>query len=170
MAFLSNISCWNSPVRIVDNFIIIIVFTTLGVGVGLHHWTMVVEKHEMNKTRPKHLALHKIKLPLPGYVSILHRLSGAILFLALHLLLLLLDQSLRSIETYTNLTEVLANPLLKLVLLGLMWAFLHHFCAGLRYLAIDLHLLPNLAAARASSVWVLVVSLTLTVILGVKLC
>ena len=130
---------------------------------------MVVEKHEMNKTRPKHLALHKIKLPLSGYVSILHRVSGAILFLALPLLLLLFDQSLRSIETYTNLTEVLANPLLKLALLGLMWAFLHHFCAGLRYLAIDLHLLPNLAAARAASIWVLAVSLTLTVILGVKL-
>ncbi|MBI5889048.1 MAG: succinate dehydrogenase, cytochrome b556 subunit [Nitrosomonadales bacterium] len=123
----------------------------------------------MNKSRPKHLALHKIKLPLSGYVSILHRVSGTILFLALPLLLLLLDQSLRSIETYTNLTEVLTNPLLKLALLGLLWAFLHHFCAGLRFLAIDLHLLPNLAAARAASVWVLVVSLVLTVVLGAKL-
>ncbi|MFZ2162428.1 MAG: succinate dehydrogenase, cytochrome b556 subunit [Sideroxyarcus sp.] len=123
----------------------------------------------MNKTRPKHLALHKIKLPLSGYVSILHRISGAVLFLALPLLLLLLDQSLRSIETYTSLTESLANPVLKLVLLGLLWAFLHHFCAGLRYLAIDLHLLPDLASARAASMWVLAVSLTLTVLLGVKL-
>ncbi|ADE12070.1 succinate dehydrogenase, cytochrome b556 subunit [Sideroxydans lithotrophicus] len=123
----------------------------------------------MNKKRPKHLALHKIKLPLPGYVSILHRVSGAVLFLSLPLLLMLLDQSLRSIETYTNLTEYLSNPVLKLVLFGLMWAFLHHFCAGLRYLAIDLHLLPSLAAARASSMWVMAVSLTLTVLFGVEL-
>ncbi len=123
----------------------------------------------MIKKRPKHLALHKIKLPLPGYVSILHRVSGAVLFLALPFLLLLLDQSLRSIETYTNLTEHLANPLLKLVLLGLMWAFLHHFCAGLRYLAIDLHLLPSLSAARTSSKVVLAVSLTLTILFGVML-
>lgn len=123
----------------------------------------------MNKKRPKHLALHKIKLPLPGFVSILHRVSGVFLFLALPLLLLLFDQSLRSIETYTNLTEHLAHPFLKLVLLGLMWSFLHHFCAGLRYLAIDLHWLSNLAAARASSKWVMVVSLTLTIVLGVKL-
>ena len=123
----------------------------------------------MNKPRPKHLALHKIKLPLPGYVSILHRASGAILFLSLPLLLLVFDQSLRSIETYTNLAEHLSNHLLKLTLLGLMWAFLHHFCAGLRYLAIDLHLLPSLSLARASSVWVMVVSLTLTIVLGVKL-
>jgi succinate dehydrogenase / fumarate reductase cytochrome b subunit len=124
---------------------------------------------DMNKKRPKHLALHKIKFPLPSYVSILHRVSGAVLFLALPLLLLVFDQSLRSIETYTNLAECLSHPLLKLVLLGLMWAFLHHFCAGLRYLAIDLHLLPTLAAARASSVWVLAVSLVLTIVMGVKL-
>jgi succinate dehydrogenase / fumarate reductase cytochrome b subunit len=123
----------------------------------------------MNKTRPKHLALHLIKLPLSGYVSILHRVSGAVLFLALPLLLMILDQSMRSVETYTNLTDNLANPFLKLLLLGLMWAFLHHFCAGLRYLAIDLHLLPNLSAARASSKWALAVSLALTVVLGVQL-
>jgi len=124
---------------------------------------------KINKPRPKHLALYKIKFPLPSYVSILHRVSGAVLFLCLPLLLLLFDQSLRSIETYTSLTEYLAHPLLKLILLGLMWAFLHHFCAGLRYLAIDLHLLPNLALARSSSIWVLVVSLSLTVVFGVKL-
>ena len=53
----------------------------------------------MNRSRPKHLALHKIKLPLPGFVSILHRVSGLALFLALPVLLLLLDQSLRSVET-----------------------------------------------------------------------
>lgn len=123
----------------------------------------------MNKKRPKHLDLRKIKLPVSGYVSILHRVSGALLFLALPPLLFLFDQSLRSIETYTSLTEQLAHPLLKLALLGLLWAFLHHFCAGLRYLAIDLHLLPNLAAARASSKWVLGVSLTLTALLGAKL-
>lgn len=123
----------------------------------------------MNKRRPKHLALHKIQFPLPSYVSVLHRASGAVLFLALPLLLLLLDQSLRSIETYTSLTEWLAHPLIKLVLLGVIWAILHHFCAGIRYLLIDLHLLHGLSGARASSWWVLAVSLTLTVIFGVKL-
>lgn len=123
----------------------------------------------MNKNRPKHLALHKIKLPLPGIVSILHRVTGALLFVALPLLLFILDQSLRSIETYTNLTEVLSHPILKLALLGLMWAFLHHFCAGLRYLAIDLHWISHIAAARTSSKWVMLVSLSLTIVLGVKL-
>lgn len=124
----------------------------------------------MNKKRPKHLALHLIKLPLSAFVSILHRASGAILFLSLPLLLWALQASLRSIETYTRLVELLQHPLGKLLCLGLLWAFLHHFCAGLRYLAIDLHLTSSLAQARASSRWVMAVSLLLTVLIGVKLC
>ncbi len=123
----------------------------------------------MNKKRPKHLALHLIKLPLPGFVSILHRITGLLLFLALPLLLLMLQYSLRSIETYTELMGMLARPLAKLAILGLVWAFLHHFCAGLRYLAIDLHWIGNIAQARNSSWLVLFASLVLTVLLGAKL-
>lgn len=91
------------------------------------------------------------------------------LFIALPVLLLMLQYSLNSIATYTELMTVLAYPLVKLVLLGLLWAFLHHFCAGLRYLAVDLHLVRNLAQARNSSKVVMLVSLALTVFLGVKL-
>ena len=123
----------------------------------------------MNKQRPKHLALHLIKLPLPGFVSILHRISGLLLFLALPLLLLTLQYSLRSIETYTQLMTTLAHPLLKPVLLVLLWAFLHHLCAGLRYLAIDLHFVRYLEHARTSSKMVMAVSLALTVLIGVRL-
>ncbi|MGC2167412.1 MAG: succinate dehydrogenase, cytochrome b556 subunit [Gallionella sp.] len=123
----------------------------------------------MNKRRPKHLALHLIKLPLPGIVSIFHRVSGLLLFLALPLLLFLLQNSLRSIETFSELSVFLSNPFVKICLLGLMWAFLHHFCAGLRYLAIDLHYVRNLAQARGSSIIVVVVSLVMTIIFGVKL-
>ena len=123
----------------------------------------------MDKEHPKHLALHLIKLPLPGFVSVLHRISGLLLFFALPLLLLMLQYSLRSIETYTQLMAILAHPLAKLLLLGLLWAFLHHFCAGLRYLAIDLHFVRDLEQARNSSKVVIVVSLLLTVLLGAKL-
>jgi succinate dehydrogenase / fumarate reductase cytochrome b subunit len=123
----------------------------------------------MLKKRPKHLALHLIKLPLPGLISIFHRISGLALFFALPLLLLALQYSLRSIETYTRLMDVLNQPAAKLVLLGLLWAFLHHFCAGLRYLAIDLHIVANLKQARDSSKIVLLVSLLLTVLIGAKL-
>lgn len=123
----------------------------------------------MRKERPKHLALHQIKLPLPGIVSILHRISGLTLFFALPILLWMLQASLTSIETHTGLLDMLQQPLVKLTLLGLLWAFLHHFCAGIRYLAIDLHYVRDLGRARASSKIVLVVSIALTVLLGAKL-
>ena len=124
----------------------------------------------MNKKRPKHLALHKIKLPLPGLVSILHRASGIMLFISLPLLLWMLQASLRSIETYTQLIVFLQHPLSKLVQLGLLWAFFHHFCAGIRFLALDLHIGSSLAQARASSKWVMGISLLLTVLTGGWLC
>ena len=124
----------------------------------------------MNKKRPKHLALHLIKLPLAGFVSILHRISGAVLFLSLPLLLWMFHSSLRSIETYSHLMDILQNPFIKLVCFGLLWAFLHHFCAGIRYLAIDLHFASSLSRARSSSKWVLGISLALTILIGVRIC
>ena len=123
----------------------------------------------MNNKRPKFLALHQIKLPLPGVVSILHRVSGALLFLSLPLLLWMLQCSLRSVETYARLSEALHNPFSKLFLLVVAWAFLHHLCAGIRYLAIDLQFASSLARARSSSRWVLTVSLALTACFGVWL-
>lgn len=123
----------------------------------------------MNNKRPKYLALNLTKLPLPGIVSILHRFSGLLLFFAVPWLLLMLQYSLRSIETYTQLLDVLASPLLKLLSIGILWAALHHFLAGLRYIAIDLHYVRNLAQARNSSKIVLALSLLLTVWMWAKL-
>jgi len=120
----------------------------------------------MNKKRPKYLDLRLIKLPLPGFISIMHRVSGLLLFLALPLFLWMLQSSLLSIETYTQLVAVLRYPLSKLILICLLWAFLHHLCAGIRYLAIDMHIGVGLTHARASSKWVLFVSLGLTVLMG----
>lgn len=123
----------------------------------------------MNENRPKHLALSQIRLPLPALVSILHRISGVLLFLALPLLLWVLQYSLRSIETYTQLDGVLHHPFSKLFMFIILWAFLHHFCAGIRHLAIDLDYGVRLAQARASSKWVIFVSLALTVLIGARL-
>ena len=123
----------------------------------------------MQKTRPIYLDLARIRLPLPGWVSILHRVSGAALFLCLPFLLWLFDKSLHSGSTFRELTALVANPLVKLLLLGLLWAFLHHLFAGLRYLALDLDWGTDLEKARSSSKLVLGVSLVLTVVLGVQL-
>ena len=73
----------------------------------------------VRKQRPKHLALNQIRLPLPGIVSILHRVSGAGLFLLLPFLLYLLDRSLGSAETFETFSAVVGHPLVKLLLLGL---------------------------------------------------
>jgi succinate dehydrogenase / fumarate reductase cytochrome b subunit len=122
------------------------------------------------KPRPVYLNLVKIRLPLPGIVSILHRVSGAVLFLfAIPLLLAGVGASLASAESFAALKAIASHPLAKLVLLGFAWAYLHHFCAGIRYLLLDLHKGIELAPARQSSVVVLVVSLALTLIVGVRL-
>ena len=122
------------------------------------------------KRRPVYLDLPRIRLPLPGIVSILHRISGALLFLAgIPLLLAGVAYSLASPEAYAQLKGSLSHPLAKLVLLGFAWAYLHHFCAGIRYLLLDLLIGIELGPARRSSAVVLVVSLVLTLIVGVRL-
>ncbi len=124
---------------------------------------------DMDKTRPKYLDLTQIRLPLPGLVSILHRISGVLLFLFLPVLLWLFDHSLHSSSSFRALESIVAHPLMKLLLLGLSWAFLHHLCAGVRYLLLDFHFGAELARARASSKAVLAVSLVLTAIVGSRL-
>ena len=111
----------------------------------------------------------QIRLPLPAFVSILHRASGALLFLMLPVLLCLLGASLESPQSFNVFKTWVAHPLTKIVLLGLLWAYLHHFCAGIRHLAMDMHKGLELETARATSYAVLGVSLVLTALIGVKL-
>src|SRR5215471_13696868 len=121
----------------------------------------------MTKPRPVYLDLVRIRLPLPGMVSILHRVSGALLFLVgIPLLLLGLRASLSSGEAFERVGALLSQPVAKLLLIGLIWAYLHHFCAGIRFLLLDIHRGIDLVPARRSSVVVLVASLALTVLIG----
>jgi succinate dehydrogenase / fumarate reductase, cytochrome b subunit len=125
---------------------------------------------EMTKQRPKYLALHEIRLPLAGYASILHRVSGAGLFLMLPLLIWLLELSLGSSQDSAAMFgAVTGNWLVKLVLLGLLWAFLHHFCMGIRILLIDIHVGVEKQQAHNSAMAVMIVSLALTLVFGLKL-
>src|SRR5437870_10323539 len=122
------------------------------------------------KPRPVYLNLIQIRLPLPGFVSILHRISGAALFVVgIPLALYGLQESVASPDTFAKLSAIFSHPLAKLVLIGLVWAYLHHFCAGIRYLFLDVHTGIELKPARQSSVIVLAVSLALTAIVGVRL-
>jgi succinate dehydrogenase / fumarate reductase cytochrome b subunit len=109
------------------------------------------------------------RLPLAGFVSILHRASGMLMFLLLPFILYLLDKSLTSESTFAELQALTTGVFVKLVILALSWAYLHHFCAGVRHLFMDLHYGLNKDTARQSAVSVLVISLALTALVALKL-
>ena len=121
------------------------------------------------KSRPKNLNLLTIKLPINALVSILHRATGCVLFLMLPVILLLLQWSLSSALHFETVIAILHSPFIKLMLLGLAWAFFHHFFAGIRHLAMDVHWMTTLMKARYTSKVVLVLGVIATLILAVKL-
>ncbi len=126
------------------------------------------------KERPKYLSLpallFEIRLPLPGRVSILHRVSGVLLFFPFAAwLLYMLDESLASEEGFAQVKHYLASPLVKIGLIVFIWAFCHHLCAGVRFLFLDIDKGGDLRPARISAAIVIVVSLATTVFFAVKL-
>jgi succinate dehydrogenase / fumarate reductase cytochrome b subunit len=122
------------------------------------------------KPRPKYYDLNLAHLPPPGLVSIFHRVSGLLLFFPLlPASLWLLQASLGSEEGYRQCAAFFAHPLVKLMMLGALWLYAHHFWAGLRYLALDLHWGIAKGPSRASAVAVLVLGLATTLLAGWRL-
>lgn len=119
--------------------------------------------------RPRYLNLLQIRFPVPALVSIMHRASGAVLFLALPLLLWWWQISVTSMDTFSAFKAMVSHWFVKFIMLGLLWGYLHHLCAGIRHLVLDLDVATELASARLTSVLVLVVSITLTILTGVLL-
>ncbi len=113
--------------------------------------------------------LIRYRLPVPGIVSILHRISGLLMFLSLPLLLWLFDLSLASQTSYAQLVRICGGWFVRLVLLALAWALLHHLCAGLRFLLLDVHLGIERVAARRSSWAVFAVSVPLSLVVALFL-
>lgn len=110
------------------------------------------------------------RMPLAARTSILHRISGALLFLCLPLIILpLFAMSLSSPAGFAALNNVFGNPMVKIVVLALVWGYLHHFCAGIRYLALDLGKGNDKYTANKTAISVLVVSLGLTAVFALKL-
>ena len=105
--------------------------------------------------RPVYLNLFRLHLPVTGWVSILHRLSGALLFLLLPWMVWGFALTLSSETRYARAVAWLSTPTAKLLTLALVWAFAHHFFAGLRHLAMDSHWGVQLKSARLSSLAVL---------------
>ena len=110
------------------------------------------------------------RLPVAGIVSILHRISGALLFLfGIPFFLYLLQQSLTSELSFINYSAIVGSVLGKLMLLVLGWAFLHHAIAGIRYLLLDRHVGIEKASSHLSAQIALGVSLLLTLVFALKL-
>ncbi|NBW46717.1 MAG: succinate dehydrogenase, cytochrome b556 subunit [Betaproteobacteria bacterium] len=136
---------------------------------------------EALKPRPTYRNIHitqilQYRLPPAGIVSILHRVSGALMFLLLPFIVWLLDVSLSSEISYEQFTAafgvgigVVPGWLVKLAVLALIWAYLHHFIAGVRHLWMDMTHSVTKEQGHSSAIVTLVSSVVLTVALGAKL-
>lgn len=138
---------------------------------------------ELAKKRPEFRNIHALsdlpsyRLPAAGIVSILHRISGAIMFLLMPFIIWMFDTSVSSEFSFARFTAAFSvglggipGWLFKLVALALIWAYLHHFCAGLRHLWMDVsHSAASKQFGRSSAIAVLAASAALTVMLGAKL-
>ena len=135
------------------------------------------------KPRPEFRNIHALsdlptyRLPAAGWVSILHRISGVVMFLLLPFILWMFDASVSSEFSFARFKAAFNSGLgfvpgflVKLVALGLIWAYLHHFIAGVRHLWMDMsHAAVSKQFGMSSAKFTLIVSLVLTVILGAKL-
>jgi succinate dehydrogenase / fumarate reductase, cytochrome b subunit len=127
------------------------------------------------KARPEFRNIHvsqilHYRLPLAGIISILHRVSGAAMFLVgFPVILYLFEQSITSELSFQNYKLAFSNIFVKLILLGLAWSFIHHFCCGIRYLMLDMHKGLEKDQARKSATTVMAVSLSLTFLTALKI-
>ena len=121
----------------------------------------------MKSQRPVNLDLRTIQLPITAYTSILHRISGVILFVGLAVLLYALDKSLASEEGFEQVKACMTSPLAKLVIWGLLSALLYHLVAGVRHLIMDMGIGETLEGGKLGSQIVLAVSAVVIVLAGV---
>jgi succinate dehydrogenase / fumarate reductase, cytochrome b subunit len=122
------------------------------------------------KTRPKYVDLNLAHLPPAGLVSIIHRVSGALLFFPiLPSLLYALHVTLGSEQGYGRWHEFFSEPLVKLVMVGVIWLYAHHFFAGIRYLLLDLHIGIAKEPSRTSALVVLALGAITALAIGWRL-
>ncbi|CUT18085.1 MULTISPECIES: succinate dehydrogenase, cytochrome b556 subunit [Candidatus Ichthyocystis] len=113
------------------------------------------------------LDISKYRLPIPGIVSILHRISGVFLFLAIPAVLFILEKTLRSPLSFASVTSYLRDPIFKILLVIVFWSFIHHILAGVRFLALDLHWGVTKYVSRLTSSIVFGTAVILTIMFSV---
>ena len=110
----------------------------------------------MKTKRPINLDIGTIKLPITSYVSILHRVSGVVLFFAVALLLCVFDASLESEQSFESLKECLSSPIWQLIIWAALAAMAYHFLAGIRHLIMDFGFGEESFESGRRSAWVVV--------------
>lgn len=119
----------------------------------------------MQKERPVYLDIQKIRLPIPGIVSIFHRFSGVALFICIPVLLWLFAGTLSHESAFNTYQALVHHLLVKCILFVLLLAYVYHSLAGIRFLLLDIHKGTELKTARASAKAVVVCAIVLTVII-----
>lgn len=123
----------------------------------------------MKDKRPKNLNLFTIRFPIPAIVSILHRISGVILFLAIPLMLWVFNLSLSSADDFEDLHYLANSFFAKLVIWCILAPFIYHFVAGIRHLLMDVHVGEELKSGRLSAQLTLIISIVLMILAGIWL-
>ena len=123
----------------------------------------------MKPKRPVNLNLFTIRFPIPAIVSILHRISGVILFLLIPFLLWGLNLSLSSQQDFDDIHAYLTTPLAKFIVWGLLSAFTYHFVAGIRHVLMDMGIGEGLKSGKLTAQLTLIISLVLIILIGVWL-
>lgn len=123
----------------------------------------------MKQNRPVNLDLTTIRFPITAIVSILHRASGLFLFLMIPVLLWMLHMSLVTPWSFILLTDILGGPWMKAFIFILLASLIYHLIAGVRHLFMDVHVGDSKEGGRRGAKWVLVLSIILTILVGVCL-
>lgn len=105
--------------------------------------------------RPVYLNLFKIKLPISGIISIFHRLTGVLMFIAIPVSLYLLQLTVTGVSSYEAVVSLMLHPLSRFSILLMTWSFVHHLLTGVRFLLIDLDLFLDKPSIRYSA-WAVV--------------
>jgi succinate dehydrogenase / fumarate reductase cytochrome b subunit len=119
--------------------------------------------------RPKNLNLLTIRQPIPAIVSILHRISGIILFICIPVMLWALNLSLTTYDGFVTLQEFFRTPWTKFIIWCLLAPFIYHFVAGIRHLLMDVHVGEELKSGRISAYITIAVSIVLIILTGIWL-
>lgn len=120
-------------------------------------------------TRPVNLDITTVKMPFTAVLSILHRITGIIIFLAVPILIWLLDKSLTSPIGFIEVQNMLSGGFYRFAFFGILWAFAYHIMAGIKHLLMDIGHGETLEGAKVSSILLVVGNILVLIFLGVRL-